>query len=258
MSSVACHANYLRRFTHQQVWSLSLQPSIGYETLAKLSVGQPVDRLTYLSEACRGRSVLDVGCFDETALAKRDTEHWLHGRIVELASRVVGVDSSSQIPDEGLETGLNASIVRGDGVNIDPKLIARERFDVIVAGEFIEHIDNPLLFFTTMKLNFPGRTLLISTPNGACFANTLMGLIGREVQHPDHLHNFSFKILHTLCRRAGLESWEVIPYRFYATEMILASTGVKRVFVILVERSIRLVERLFPLLSFGYIVRAKL
>jgi hypothetical protein len=83
-------------------------------------------------------------------------------------------------------------------------------------------------------------------------------LVGREVQHPDHLHNFTFKILNTLCLRAGVESWTIVPYRFFATEMILRSHGPKRWLVLGVERCIRVVEWLFPLLSFGYIVRARL
>ena len=231
---------------------------IGYETLAKLPVPRPVDRLAYIASMCANRVVLDVGCFDETAVSKRDTEHWLHGRIRAKAKRVVGVDSSSQIPSEGIRTGENSIIHHGDGVNIDSRTLESDIFEVIVAGEFIEHIENPLQFFKNMKESFPGQTLVISTPNGACFANTLLGSIGREVQHPDHLHNFSFKILNTMCLRAGFDEWEIIPYRFYATEMILNSRGIRKNFIVVVESCIRFVERLFPLLSFGYVVRAKL
>jgi len=61
-----------------------------------------------------------------------------------------------------------------------------------------------------------------------------------------------------MCLRAGFISWEIIPYRFYATEMIMASSGVKKLFVRFVQFSIRMVERMFPLLSFGYIVRARM
>ena len=78
------------------------------------------------------------------------------------------------------------------------------------------------------------------------------------MQHPDHLNTFSFKILNTLCLRAGFRDWQIVPYRFFATEMILQTRGIRRGFVVFVERCIRVVERFFPLLSFGYIVRAKL
>lgn len=232
--------------------------SVNYETLAKLQVARPIDRLSYIARLCRGKTVLDIGCYDETAHAKRDTEYWLHGLIRAEARRVVGIDSSIQIPPEGFRTGENSTIYRGDGVDIEREFFQSDDFDTIVAGEFIEHIENPLHFFRNMKAAFPGRDLIISTPNGACFANTLLGSIGREVQHPDHLHNFSFKILNTMCLRAGFREWEILPYRFYATEMILQSSGARRSLVVLVERCIRVVEWLFPLLSFGYVVRAKL
>lgn len=202
--------------------------------------------------------MLDIGCFDETALGKRDTEHWLHGRICAQARRVVGIDSSRKIPPEGIRTGENSVIYRGDGVDIERDILQSNNFQIIVAGEFIEHIENPLRFFKYMKQAFPGRDLVISTPNGVCFANTLLGSIGREVQHPDHLSYFSFKILNTLCQRAAFRDWDIVPYRFYATEMILQTRGARRGFVIFVERCIRVVEQFFPLLSFGYIVCAKL
>ncbi len=235
-----------------------MPPKLSYDTLERLRIPRPVDRLAYIADCCRGRTVLDVGCFDETALLKRDTEHWLHGRIASVARRVVGVDSSSGIPPEGLASAANAVIHRGDGVDIDPVLLQSEDFDVIVAGEFVEHIETPERFFRNMRSAFPGRALVVSTPNGTCFANVLLALIRREAQHPDHLHVFTFKILNTLCLRAGFADWQIVPYRFYATEMILGSSGAKRWLVLAVERCIRLVEWLFPLLSFGYVVRARL
>lgn len=229
--------------------------NITYQTLERLSVRPPVDRLSWIAEYCVGKVVLDIGCFDETALEKRETRHWLHGRIAASAKRVVGIDSSSKIPIDGLRTANNASIHRGDGVRVESSVMEGEKFDVVVAGEFIEHIENPLDFMHHIKAGLPGCQLILSTPNGVCFANTLLGCIGREVQHPDHLHNFTFKVLNTLCLRAGFQQWEILPYRFYATEMIMGSSGAKRLAVIVVERMIRLVERLFPLLSFGYIVK---
>jgi hypothetical protein len=99
---------------------------------------------------------------------------------------------------------------------------------------------------------------LLSTPNGLAFGNTLAGLFRREAQHPDHLHLFTYKIINTLCLRAGLSDYEIIPYRFYATELLLASGGAKRLAVRALEQGVRLMESIAPQLSFGYILRAKL
>lgn len=232
--------------------------ALTYETLERLNVSRPVDRLDFIAELCRGKRVLDLGCLDETALVKRDTKHWLHGRIGSVAASVTGIDSSERVPPEGLQTGARSIIFKGDATDPAVPLLVDDEIEIIVAGEFIEHIDAPLEFFRTMKRRFPGRDLIISTPNGLSFANTLLGMAGREAQHPDHVQVFTFKILNTLSARAPFGAWEIRPYRFYATEMILNSTGAKRALAIFVQGFVRVVERMFPLLSFGYVVRARL
>lgn len=227
-----------------------------YETLAKLYPCRPVDRLDFIAEKCKGQVVLDIGCYDETALIKRGTGQWLHERIAQTAKYVIGLDNSEKIPANGVATFSNAKILKADGVVLNIEI--DESISLIVAGEFIEHIESPIAFLKNAQKRFPGRTLLLSTPNGVSFANTLLGMISREAQHPDHLQVFTYKILNTLCIRSGITDYEIIPYRFFATEMLLASTGWRRIFVKWVEFSIRTVEKLFPLLSFGYIVRVKL
>jgi hypothetical protein len=100
--------------------------------------------------------------------------------------------------------------------------------------------------------------MILSIPNGISFANAMLCVIGREAQHPDHLLTSTYKTLNTLCLQAGSRSWEIIPYQFYATEMLLQCSGSKRMFVRGVERLIRIFDWLFPLRSFGYIVRITL
>jgi SAM-dependent methyltransferase len=228
---------------------------LSYQTLERLRPPRPVDRVSFIAERCRGKRVLDIGCLDETALNKRDTEHWLHRRIGAVAENVLGIDSSDQIPPEGIATGPNSRIVKGDGVNPDAD---PDAIDVIVAGEFIEHLECPLAFLRVMKERFPGRKLLISTPNGVSFANGLLATIGREAQHPDHLLSSTYKTLNTLCLRAGVSDWRILPYRFYATEMLLDSAGAKKMAVRVVEKVVRMVEYVFPLRGFGYVVEITL
>lgn len=232
--------------------------AVRYTTLERLRVARPVDRVSFIAGLCHDKRVLDIGCLDETALDKRDTEHWLHGRISTVARNVLGIDSSDRLPPDGLETGPNSRIVKGDGTNPDAKRINAEQIDVIVAGEFIEHLENPTAFLSAMKERFAGRKLVISTPNGASFANGLLATIGREAQHRDHLLTSTYKTLNTLCLRAGVSDWRIVPYRFYATEMLLVSSGGKRLVVRAVEQVIRAVEYLFPLRAFGYVVEISL
>lgn len=229
-----------------------------YQTLEKIPVSRPVDRVRYIAGLCRGKRVLDIGCLDETALEKRQTEDWLHGQIGQVATEVIGLDSSDRLGEDGLVTGPNSRILKGDGLKPDPVQVSADTIDLVVAGEFIEHLENPLEFIRSMKQRFPGRQLILSTPNGASFANALLASIQSEAQHPDHLLTSTYKTLNTLCCRAEAEHWEIRPYRFYATEMLLETSGPKRVLVRIVEKAIRLFERAFPLRSFGYVVQISL
>lgn len=228
--------------------------SLRYDPLERLHVRAPVDRVAFITEQCRGKRVLDIGCYDETALVKRDTEHWLHGRISRVAQEVIGIDISEKIPPEGVRTGPNSLIIKGNGAKPD----VSNEVDIVVAGEFIEHIESPLEFFRYVRKRYPGREMVVSTPNGSSFANTLLGVFRREAQHPDHLQIFSFKILNTLCIRVGFPEWEIIPYYFRATETILNSGGAKRSAALGVQVLVNGVERVCPLLSCGYIIRATL
>lgn len=233
-----------------------------YSPLERLSVPRPVDRIRYISDACARCKVLDLGAMDESAWqAKRGRGTWLHEEIGRTAARVDGIDNSALVPAEGLRTGSTSMIGRGD-VSDPERLVAAlaEPPDVVVAGELIEHLENPLQFLkrfaATTRLS--GRTLILSTPNATALHNVLIALMRRESTHHDHLCLLSYKTLNTLCMRAGFAEWEIIPYFARFTEMQERHSGVVKLAVRAAERIVNAFEWLFPLLSFGYIVRIRL
>ena len=237
-------------------------PQLRYSPLERLPVPRPVDRIRYIAGACIGKRVLDLGAMDETAwLAKRGRGTWLHEEIARGAVHVDGVDNSPLVPAAGLTTGPVSRIARGD-VDDPGGLIAvlQQAPDVIVGGELIEHLENPLEFlkrFVRIE-GLSGTVLLLSTPNATAVHNVLIGLASRESTHPDHLCILSYKTLATLCRRAGFGEWEIIPYFSRFTEMQERHSGLARLAVRIAERLVNLLEWMFPLLSFGYILRIRL
>jgi hypothetical protein len=242
--------------------SPSSTPHLRYTPLERIAVVRPVDRVAFIALNCVGHRVLDLGAMDETAwAAKQGRGTWLHEEISRKALRVDGVDSSAQIPVEGLRTAPNATIWRGDIT--DPKgLVAalQDTPDVVVAGELIEHLENPLQFLKQLAaINcLSGKILILSTPNATALHNILVGLVRRESTHHDHLCILSYKTLATLCTRAGFLEWEIIPYYARFTEMHDRQSGLSRLAVRFAERLINALEWMFPLLSFGYIVRVRL
>jgi hypothetical protein len=236
--------------------------ALRYEPLERLRVPRPVDRLAYVSEACRGRAVLDLGAMDETAyVGKRGRGTWLHERIAAVADRVVGVDSAAAVPEAGLDTGPRARIVRGDASHLDELLSALDfRPDVVVAGELIEHVASPLAFLQDLAASsrLAGTELILTTPNATAVHNVAVGMLSRESTHRDHLCILSYKTLNTLCARAGLQHWTLVPYRSAFVEMRARNGGLRGALVGAGEKAVNAVEWLFPLLSFGWIVRATL
>ncbi len=241
---------------------LSNVPRLQYTPLERLSVTRPVDRIGFIADVCTQRRVLDLGAMDETAWqSKRGRGTWLHEEIARKALQVDGVDNSALVPAQGLRTGTNSIIRRGD-ISDPAQLIAAldNPPDVVVAGELIEHLENPLQFlkrFVGVE-RLSGRELVLSTPNATALHNILIGLLRRESTHHDHLTILSYKTLTTLCRRAGFCEWEIIPYFARFTEMEERHSGLARLAVRAAERVVNLFEWIFPMLSFGYIVRARL
>ena len=127
-------------------------------------------------------------------------------------------------------------------------------FDVVAAGELIEHVPDASAFLAMIKSQFAGRELIASTPNATSLSNVLLGAAGRESTHVDHVQVYSFKTLTTLCRRASFDAWTIVPYHVRYTEMMLGATGSRRGLVRAAERAVNVAETAFPLLAGGLIL----
>lgn len=79
-----------------------------------------------------------------------------------------------------------------------------ERYDTILAGEIIEHLDNPQSFLAgCYTILNPGGTLVISTPNPYYFPIALleMLMIRRFFYAPDHVNIFLPRFLIRMMER---------------------------------------------------------
>lgn len=233
--------------------------NLTYTPFERVPARRPVYRIPYLVEAVAGKTVLDLGAYDETALSKTGTDYWLHGRLAESALLVIGVDNSQALPDEGVVTAPNSRILKFHFENL-PELTQRFDFDVVVAGELIEHLSDPLSFLRKLR-NDPrlsGRTLLITTPNATALHNCGLALLRRESQHGDHLQIYSYKTLNTLFGRAGFPDYEIFPYHVLYSELCLRTNGIQRGLIRALEAGVHGFEAIFPMISGGWIVRARI
>jgi SAM-dependent methyltransferase len=125
-----------------------------------------------------GRRVLDVGC-RYGAL----TRHYVEG------NDVVGLDVDRDALDQAGRLGIETV-----WANAEESLpFDDEAFDVVVAGELLEHVREPAALVAEMRRVLrPGGTFVGSVPNAFRLKNRLRFAIGRHPEDdPTHLHLFA-------------------------------------------------------------------
>lgn len=156
------------------------------------------------------REVLDLGCVDarpDRHSAQQRIEYkvnLLHKRIAELNPQVLGVD----IDPEGAAV-LNTLGYRVTVADVETMDLGR-KFDTIVAGELIEHLENPGRFLRNMRRHLKDDgVIIISTPN-PFYAGSAWKIwrYGRPAVHEAHMLWQDPITLDHLLRRTGYEPFE--------------------------------------------------
>ncbi|MBN1942830.1 MAG: class I SAM-dependent methyltransferase [Phycisphaerae bacterium] len=143
-------------------------------------------------------SVLDLGCvchdLDQTAVP------WLHQFLVERAGRVVGVDILPEAVERMKREGYQAVCADAETLNLG------ETFDVVVAGDILEHLDNPGEFLDHAARHLASNgVLLLTTPNPVTYVRLLRVLFkGHAGANKEHTCWFTAKVLRQLAERHGL------------------------------------------------------
>ena len=181
------------------------------------------DRLEVIANLVRDRAVLDLGVVDARTTRGSAEKRFerdgkiLFFRLAEINPDIVGLDLDAEGVEVLKQRGYNA--VCGDVHVVD---LGRQ-FDTIIAGEIIEHLDNPGQFLCNMHRHLkPGGRLVASTPNP--FYAKQRGKIWRRrlpQVHEEHTCWFDPITLNHLLNRSGfrtLESyWINPPGQFFKT-----------------------------------------
>lgn len=148
----------------------------------------PKDRLEYIVEQCHDRVVLDIGCAGHGGNMARG--NWLHASIQDVAAECLGIDVSAEaVKRVREEYGFNVQcfdILHGS--NAAQMVLGKERFDVVVAGEVIEHVRDPLMLLEVAAavLQDAGK-IIITTPNPYAPHRVFAGRTRYAWENADHL-----------------------------------------------------------------------
>lgn len=141
-------------------------------------------RITVVRTFARDKKVLDLGCVSHHYNFGR--RKWLHSHVVEVAAKCVGADYDEAGIKELKEAGYD--VVHADVTGDISVLRERGPFDVVVAGEIIEHLPFPQALLTTAReVLKPGGHLVVTTPNPYAPHRQRMGANGRTWENVDHV-----------------------------------------------------------------------
>lgn len=159
-----------------------------------------LDRVAYLTELARGKNVLDVGVVEHFLEAKEDPK-WLHRHLVGSAASCLGVDLLESETRKLVEAGFNVMVA---DLTKEP---LSQQFDLIVAGEVLEHVDAPGKFMRNCAAMLrPDGRLAITVPN-PWYINAVLKSAMRShafVDSADHVSWYDASTLVELGQRNGL------------------------------------------------------
>jgi len=176
----------------------------GLPAAARIRTDAPfvVDRVALLEALARGRRVLDLGAADGSHLeVHRTGGAWLHARLAAVSAACVGVDLDATVVARLRAEGWD--VRHGDATALD----LGEAFDVVVAGEILEHVtDAGGLLDSCARHLTPGGTLVVTTPNAFALharPGPLAPLMRTGGIHPDHVAWYCAATLRQLLDRLG-------------------------------------------------------
>jgi 2-polyprenyl-3-methyl-5-hydroxy-6-metoxy-1,4-benzoquinol methylase len=157
------------------------------------------DRFDAVKNLIQGTSVLDIG-----SASRHLRSDWLHGLIAEQCSDVVGIDIDAKAVEAVTARGYDIRVADAREFDLGRK------FEVVFAGEVIEHIDNPGGFLRSVRRHLvPDGRLVLTTPNAFYVANSLYRLAGHAHVHPEHTCWYCETTIRRLLDMNGFDRVEV-------------------------------------------------
>ncbi len=160
-------------------------------------------RHLFLVNKCTGKEVLHLGCSSGRYIQDRLlANNLLHALLRDVASSLYGIDIHSDSIEKMSEKGF-ANLYLGDAEDLD-HLALEKVFDVVVAGDLLEHLSRPGSMLEGVKRFLkPGGRLIISTNNAFGIHYHLRRWTGTYAEHPEHVCFYSPETLVNLLQRHG-------------------------------------------------------
>lgn len=162
-------------------------------------------KIKFAVKYCKNKNVLDVGCVQHNP-ENYKSKYWVHKALKEVSSSIVGIDLYRPGVDYLNERGFN--MIFADAQQFD----LGKTFDVIMAGDIIEHLEDFSGFIESCKRHMHSKSrLLISTPNPWYWRNIVKAAFSKEVNNnPEHTCWICPRTLRQLLSRHDMDIGEIV------------------------------------------------
>ena len=160
-----------------------------------------LDRMSYLEQICKNMKVIHLGCADHLELidSKRDNNLWLHDKLTAVSRSCIGFDINKKAVDY-INKDLGISNVFYEDITEErSNKIIDSKWDIMIIGEILEHVSNPVEFLRKLKNMYEGyiEKFVITIPNALRLENYFFSQEGYELINSDHKYWFT---PYTICK----------------------------------------------------------
>jgi len=187
------------------------------------------------------KKILHIGCADFPYTLMQG-DNLLHKKLSEVTdiNNLWGLDISEKGCKLLREMGFN-NIFTGNIEKFSSEFKSQS-FDIILAGEVIEHVANPGSFLASLASIMTTKTeLLLTTVNVSSLKTFIFAMLRKEKVHPDHNFYFSYWTLKHLLEKCFLDPFEIYYYAVKYTN---------------IDKLLSLFTFVSPVVSDGIIARA--
>lgn len=175
------------------------------------SAAKMVNRIDYLLDFCRNRTVLHVGFADYPYTEEKIRNNsFLHLQLKACTKKIIGFDYDKSAIQKYISLTGDKDVFHADLLNPASLQAINKDVEIVLLGEILEHLKNPHQAVENLYNAFSSSTIfLITTPNYTSLQNIAASLHRIELIHPDHYWYFSPVTLSKLFSSEKFEQLEI-------------------------------------------------
>ena len=204
-----------------------------HEFLNNIRIIRRKEYSDWLLEKVKDRTVLDIGAIEHNLEYAR-LPHWKHRKLTEHANKVVGVDILEEYAEILNEEGFDIRVCDATS----DKFLG-EKFDVVILGDVIEHVENPvkLVEFAIRHVENDGE-VIIKTPNPYYTGSIKKNLKGKPFVNLEHMSWITPTMMMEIARRSNckLKNYIVDPKKLPWLSKIINPDMLSRDYIYILEK----------------------